>query len=331
MNLTFAGFALLLFAACFLLIEGSWLWWSEKRGSGARRIARRLRLMAARGSAPVAPGSHAERVSILKQRRYSQSPALERWLQRLPLCGAIDRLLLQSGQRCSTAQFLGVALVPALAGPLLPLLLAWPLPLALASAALGPLLPYLWLLRARGRRLHRIELQLPDAADFLARALRAGHSFSNVLQMVGDELNEPISGEFKTAYEEINYGVPMNDALQNLATRIPLADLRYLVVAVLIQRESGGNLAEVLGSISRIIRARLKLLAQVRVMAAEGKMSAWILGLLPPVMLGLMALTSPAYIRVLWTDPAGQKLLWYGAGMIGVGVLWMRITLKIRI
>ena len=328
MDLTFAGFALLLFAACFLLIEGSWLWWSEKRGRGARRIARRLRLMTGRAAGA---GGHGEPLSILKQRRYSASPWLEQCLRRLPLCGRIDQLLLQSGLRCSTAQFLAAALLPALTGPLLPLCWSLPWPAALASCALGPALPYLWLLRARRRRLRAIELQLPDAADFLARALRAGHSFSNVLQMVGAELSEPISGEFKLAYEEINYGVPMNDALQNLATRVPLPDLRYLVVAVLIQRESGGNLAEVLGSISRIIRARLKLLAQVRVMAAEGKMSAWILGLLPPVILGVMALTSPAYISVLWTDPAGIALLWYAAGMIVGGVVWMRSTLKIRV
>ena len=107
--------------------------------------------------------------------------------------------------------------------------------------------------------------------------------------------------------------------------------MRYLVIAVLVQRESGGNLAEVLISIARIIRARLKLLGQVRVLSAEGRMSAWVLGLMPVVMIGVMAVVNPQYIRLLWTDPAGIKLLWYAAGMVALGVVWMRNVIRIRI
>ncbi|PKB23120.1 type II secretion system F family protein [Janthinobacterium sp. 64] len=325
MDLVFYGFAVLLFAACILMVEGAWLWWSGTHGSAARRINRRLRLMAARGEAG------GERVSILKQRRYARAPGLERWLRRLPQAAKLDHLLLQSGLSWSVAQFIGVTGALLLAALLL--LAAWSMPfpgtlLLLASAVSGPCL---FVLRARAARLKKIEAQLPEAADFLARALRAGHSFSNVLQMVGDELNEPISGEFKMAHEEINYGVPMNEALQNLAARIPLTDLRYLVIAVLVQRESGGNLAEVLVSIARIIRARLKLLGQVRVLSAEGRMSAWVLGLMPVVMIGVMALVNPQYIRLLWTDPSGIKLLWYAAGMVALGVVWMRNVIRIRI
>lgn len=325
MDLVFYGFAVLLFAACILMVEGAWLWWSGTHGSAARRINRRLRLMAARGEAG------GERISILKQRRYARAPGLERLLRRVPQAAKLDHLLLQSGLSWSVAQFIGVTGALLLAALLL--LAAWSMPLPgalllLASAVSGPCL---LVLRARAARLKKIEAQLPEAADFLARALRAGHSFSNVLQMVGDELNEPISGEFKMAHEEINYGVPMNEALQNLAARIPLTDLRYLVIAVLVQRESGGNLAEVLVSIARIIRARLKLLGQVRVLSAEGRMSAWVLGLMPVVMIGVMALVNPQYIRLLWTDPSGIKLLWYAAGMVALGVVWMRNVIRIRI
>ena len=325
MDLVFYGFAVLLFAACILMVEGAWLWWSGTHGSAARRINRRLRLMAACGEAG------GERISILKQRRYAGAPGLERLLRRVPQAARLDHLLLQSGLSWSVAQFIGVTGALLLAALLL--LAAWSMPLPgalllLASAVSGPCL---LVLRARAARLKKIEAQLPEAADFLARALRAGHSFSNVLQMVGDELNEPISGEFKMAHEEINYGVPMNEALQNLAARIPLTDLRYLVIAVLVQRESGGNLAEVLVSIACIIRARLKLLGQVRVLSAEGRMSAWVLGLMPVVMIGVMALVNPQYIRLLWTDPSGIKLLWYAAGMVALGVVWMRNVIRIRI
>lgn len=325
MDLVFYGFAVLLFAACILMVEGAWLWWSGTHGSAARRINRRLRLMAARGEAG------GERISILKQRRYARAPGLERLLRRVPQAARLDHLLLQSGLSWSVAQFIGITGALLLAALLL--LAAWsmPLPGALLLLSCAVSGPCLLVLRARAARLKKIEAQLPEAADFLARALRAGHSFSNVLQMVGDELNEPISGEFKMAHEEINYGVPMNEALQNLAARIPLTDLRYLVIAVLVQRESGGNLAEVLVSIARIIRARLKLLGQVRVLSAEGRMSAWVLGLMPVVMIGVMALVNPQYIRLLWTDPSGIKLLWYAAGMVALGVVWMRNVIRIRI
>jgi tight adherence protein B len=209
----------------------------------------------------------------------------------------------------------------------------WPAPLAVrvAVALLFALVPLLLVRRARARRLVRVEQQLPEAADFVARALRAGHSFTNVLQIVGNELSEPLSGEFRIAREEINYGVPMSEALYNMAARIPLTDLRYLIIAVIIQRETGGNLAEILGNISQIIRGRLRLAAQVRVMSAEGRMSAWVLSLLPFAVGGMLLLINPNYITPLWTDPSGVKLLWYALGMIVFGVMWLRRVIRIRI
>ena len=123
----------------------------------------------------------------------------------------------------------------------------------------------------------------------------------------------------------------MNDALQNLATRVPLTDLRYFVIAVLIQRESGGNLAEILGNISKIIRERLKLFAQIRVLSAEGKMSAWVLGLLPFAVGSVISVVNPKYISTLFTDPVGLKMVAFGVVMIIIGVLWMRSIIRIRV
>ena len=326
MDTLFYGFVVLLFAAVILAVEGFYLWWMSTHGAAARRIARRLQVMS--GGTHSRPG---ERISILKQRRYSRQPALDRLLHRAALAQRIDALLVQAGASWTVSHVIGASL----GGSVLLLVLStvWALPLAarLVLCGAGLALPWWWLFRMRTRRLVRIELQLPDAADFIARALRAGHSFINVLQIVGNELPEPLAGEFRIAREEINYGVPMNEALQGLAARIPLTDLRYLVIAVLIQRDSGGNLAEILGNISGIIRARLKLVAQVRVLSAEGRMSAWILGLLPFGVMGVMALSSPAYISMLWTDPSGVRLLWYGLGMIVFGVLWLRQTIRIRV
>jgi tight adherence protein B len=323
----FSGFAVLLFAAVIFLVEGAWLWWSSTHGSGARRIARRLQLMS--GQVDEA----GERISILKQRRYARSQRLDRLLRRLPGSSAVDRLLLQSGLRWQVAHFLAGATALVAAAAVMLLALPWPLPpLAYVAALLGAAaLPGWFLLRQRAARLRKVEEQLPELADFLSRALRAGHSFANVLKMAGDEVAEPLGGEFRATYEEINFGVPMNEALHNLAARIPLTDLRYLVIAVLIQRESGGNLAELLDNVSRMTRARLKLMGHVRVLSAEGRMSAWVLSLLPLAVLALMTLSNPKYVSVLWREPAGQRLMWYALGAAIFGVLWMRNVIRIRV
>ena len=325
MDILFYAFTVFLFAAIILGIEGVYLWWVGAHGAAAQRVARRLQLMS--GGA----GRTGERISILKQRRFSRHDLADRLLHRVAFAHRIDQLLLQSGKKWSVGSFLlcsGAALLASVF-----LVAQWPMPLPLQAgvALLFALVPLILVRRARVRRLARIEEQLPEAADFIARALRAGHSFTNVLQIVGNELSEPLSGEFRIAREEINYGVPMSEALHNMAARIPLTDLRYLIIAVLIQRETGGNLAEILGNISQIIRGRLKLAAQVRVLSAEGRMSAWILGLLPFGVAAVLLLINPDYIKPLWTDPAGIRLLWYALVMITFGVIWLRKVIRIRI
>jgi len=325
MDILFYAFVVFLFAAIILGIEGVYLWWVGAHGAAAQRVARRLQLMS--GGA----GRTGERISILKQRRFSRHELADRLLHRVAFAHRIDQLLLQSGKNWSVESFLLCSGAALLAGIFL--VARWPMPLPLQAgvALLFALVPLTLVRRARVRRLARIEEQLPEAADFIARALRAGHSFTNVLQIVGNELSEPLSGEFRIAREEINYGVPMSEALHNMAARIPLTDLRYLIIAVLIQRETGGNLAEILGNISQIIRGRLKLAAQVRVLSAEGRMSAWILGLLPFGVAAVLLLINPDYIKPLWTDPAGIRMLWYALVMITSGVIWLRKVIRIRI
>jgi tight adherence protein B len=325
MDILFYGFIVFLFAAVILGIEGVYLWWISTHGAGAQRIARRLQLMSGN------QGRGAERISILKLRRFGRHELVDRLLQRSRFAHRLDRLLVQSGIAWSVERFLLCSGAVTLAAVYA--VLQWPLPLParVAIVLLCAHVPLLLVRRARMRRLARIEEQLPDAADFIARALRAGHSFSNVLQIVGNELPEPLSGEFRIAREEINYGVPLGEALHNMASRIPLTDLRYLVIAILIQRETGGNLAEILGNIAHIIRGRLRLAAQVRVLSAEGRMSAWILGLLPFAVGAMLVLVNPGYVMVLWTDPTGVKLLWIALVMIIIGVIWLKKVIRIRI
>ena len=325
MDLLFYSFTVFLFAAVILLFEGVYLWWSSNHGKAAQRIARRLQVMSG------GVGRGGERISILKQRRFSAYDGCDRLLQKIRPLHPLDALLVQSGSKLTVDRFLGCSFASFLLVYIASA--SWPMPAGsrVVLALLAFCIPYSLLRRARTQRLRRIEHQLPDAADFIARALRAGHSFTNVLQIVGNELPEPLSSEFRIAREEINYGVPMDEALHNMAERIPLTDLRYLIIAVLIQRESGGNLAEILGNISTIIRSRLKLMAQVRVLSAEGRMSAWILSLLPFAVAFMLLLVNPTYVSLLWTDPSGKRLLWYAAGMILFGVVWLRKVIRIRI
>ena len=170
----------------------------------------------------------------------------------------------------------------------------------------------------------KIERQLPDALDLMTRALRAGHAFSSALKMAGEEMAEPIAGEFRTVHDEVNFGVSLEQALTHLSERVPLTDLRYFVVAVLIQRDSGGNLTEILGNLSRLIRERLKLLAKVKVLSSEGRMSAWILGLMPFFLAGVMNLANPKFMSPLWTDPIGISIIKYMLTLMLIGVVIMR-------
>ena len=324
MDYLYYVFAILTFIAVVLLIEGLYLAWNASRGPEAERVARRLRTMSA--------GAHGETgSSMIRKRLLSDTPSLQRLLLSVPRVHALDRLLEQSGMSWSVASFAGMVLVSGGAALLLLAYFGTPWLLGLPLAALAALLPLLLVLRAKAKRLQRIELQLPDALDLMSRALRAGHAFPTALKMVGDEMNAPLATEFRATFDEVNFGIAMQDALMNLATRVPSTDLRYFVIAVLIQRETGGNLAELLDSISRIIRERIKLLGQVRVLSAEGKLSAWILSMLPFGAAAMIHLTNPQFLEMLFVDPGGRKMLVGALVMMACGILVMRNIIRIRV
>jgi tight adherence protein B len=237
----------------------------------------------------------------------------------------------QSGLALNVAGFLGLTILGALAGFILAMVLGFPLLAIIGAAAVSGALPLLYVLNAKHNRLITFEQQLPDALDLMGRALRAGHAFSGALKMVGEEMPEPVAGEFRTTFDELNYGINLQDALQNMATRVPSDDLRYFVVAVLIQRETGGNLTELLDSISMLIRARLRLMGTIRVLSAEGRLSAWILGLLPFFVAIILNIINPKFMSILWTDPTGLKLVWIMSAMMVVGIFWMRKVIRIHV
>ena len=318
-------FGALVFAAALLLSAGLYLLWRGMRNRAPGRLAQRVR------NASGGDAGGGTLLSISKRRLLSQQPLLQQLLERLPPAGALDRLLLQAGSGQTVAQVLGWSLLALLAGLAAGALLGLALPLQLGLGALGAALPCWRLLRARQRRLARIEQQLPEALDLMGRSMRAGHAFPTALKMVGDELRAPLGSEMRIVFDEVNFGVAMGDALGNLASRVPSTDLRYFVVAVLIQRETGGNLAELLGRISAIIRDRLTLLGEIRTLSAEGRMSAWILSLMPFAVALMMQLSSPDFLRLLYTDPGGRKMLTMALVMMGLGILVIRKVTRIRL
>jgi tight adherence protein B len=318
-------FATLIFIAVVLFIEGVYLTWNSSKGPEANRIARRLRIMSA--------GAHTggADVSIVKERLLSQSPTMQRLLMRVPRVRAVDRFLQQSGLSWNVSRLFTVTAAVFFAIFFAAAYVAIPVLIRLAGASAIAAIPYLYVTRARNKRLARFDEQLPDALDLMGRALRAGHAFPTALKMVGDEASDPLASEFAIAFDEVNFGIAMQDALMNLATRVPSTDLRYFVIAVLIQRETGGNLSELLSNISKIIRDRIKLKGQVRVLSAEGKMSAWVLGLLPFGAALMMQLINPKFLAVLYTDPGGRKMVAVACVMMVLGVLVMRKIIRIRV
>jgi len=192
-------------------------------------------------------------------------------------------------------------------------------------------IPILIVLRIRSRRFRRFEAQFPDAIDLLSRAIRAGHAFNTGVKMIADEVPEPVGKEFQRVFEEQNYGLPMKTALLNLLERIELLDLRLFVVAVLIQRQSGGNLAELLSKIAQTIRERFRILRQLKVHTAQAKMTGIILMCLPPVMGGLTLALNYEYMKIIFTDTWGIRML-IGAGVMQlVGLVWIRKIVNIEV
>ncbi|MDC8444515.1 MAG: type II secretion system F family protein [Nitrosomonas sp.] len=317
-------FILLAFIAIVLFLEGAYFLWNAYKGPEATRIERRLQAISA--------GSRASReTNFIKQRLLSDSPALERLLLQVPRIHGLDRLLVQSGLQLSVAGFLGYSIMAVLGGLSIAVLMNLSGLMTLVCTALLGSIPVLLILSARRKRIAKIEQQLPDAIDLMARALKAGHAFSGALQMVAEEGPQPIAEEFSVTFDEINYGIALQEALMSLSLRIPITDLRYFVIAVLIQRESGGNLSELLENISSLIRARLKLLGTIRVLSAEGRLSAWILSCLPFALAAVINLVNPGFLSVLFTDPIGPTLIGGALTLMVVGIFIMSRIIKIRV
>lgn len=316
--------AVLTFVALMLLAESLYLFWKSSRGPEAKKVQSRLQQL-------TAVKDRSQDARLLKERLLSELTPFERMMMRLPRVQALDGLVVQSGLHWTVHKLVALALISGVLAFVVVRLLHQPLLLSLAVTLLGASLPFLYVAWRRNKRLMKVEQQLPDALDLVVRGLRAGHAFSSTLKMAGEELPQPIGNEFRITHDEVNFGVSMQQALTNLSERLPITDLRYFVVAVLIQRESGGNLTEILTNLSHLIRERLKLFARIRVLSSEGKLSAWILGIMPFALAGILQLTNPKFISKLWTDPIGIAIIQYLLVLMAIGVVLMRKIIRIRV
>ncbi len=315
----------LFFLAVFLAVEGFLVWWNSNHSPEAKRIALRIQGLSA------GAGLNSEQASLLKQRLLANSSPMQRALLSLPRLSTVDRKLVLSGLGWSLSIFLLLTLASGALVFLLAMVFRMPLELAGILAFIALLVPTQYLEWKVAQRLKRFEELLPDTMDLISRALRAGHALPSSLQMVGEEMPAPIGPEFQQTFDEINYGVDTTTALQNLSRRIPSMDLNFFIIAVLIQRESGGNLGEILGNISRIIRERLILLGKVKSLSAEGRMSAWVLCLLPFFTAAMLHMSNPEFMQVLWTEKIGRTIVTIGLVLMAIGVIWIRKVIRIKV
>lgn len=269
--------------------------------------------------------------NFLKRRTGTGNSVIERILARMPGSEAFERLILHAGVEKSAGHYAAVMAQVALGAGALAGLASRSAPVGLLAGLAAGAIVLLRLKITSDKRREEFENQLPEALDFICRALRAGHGLTMAIGMVGDELPEPVGPEFKIVFDEINFGIPFDDSLSNLAERIDSTDLNFFIILTKIHKETGGNFTEILESISNTIRERIKLQGKVRILASEGKFSGILLGALPFFIGGLMTFINPEYMSELWFSEKGQNLVAIGLVLIALGFAWMWQIAKIRV
>jgi tight adherence protein B len=315
--IVFLVVAVATFAVAFLL---------DERRAQARLIKDRL------ATAQKAPEREPhEELALLRDEQLSNIPALDSLLRRSTRVSAIQEALTQAGMKIRAGNFLTMCFGCGVVAALAALLWAGNPAIAWAALVIGAFVPYSFVSYRRQKRFEKIEELFPEAIDTLARAVRAGHAFTTALEMIGNEITEPLAGEFRKLYEEQKFGMPVRDALMNFTERIPLVDIKFFVTAVMLQRETGGNLAEILDNLSYVIRERFKIQRQVRVHTAQGRLTMALLMAMPPVVVVVLELFSPDFVRPLFHDPIGHFLVVVSIALQTIGYFVIRKIIRIQV
>jgi tight adherence protein B len=289
----------------------------------ARRLLRR-RLQEIGANDP-----DSEVTSLLRKKYLRELSPVERTLEQLPFMDALGRYIEQSGHSILAHRLVLLSVLLAALAFVAALVVARNPVIAVLAMSLVALVPYIYVYRERRERLARFEEQLPDALDVMKRALRAGHPFSAAIKLVAEDMDDPLAKEFELTFADINFGNDTRRALLGLLMRVPSTNLMAIVTAVLIQKETGGNLADVFERIAQVIRGRFKFGRRVRTLSAEGRLSAWILALIPFVLAAVLWFIAPDYLPPLLESPSGRKLIVFACAMMFAGVLWMRRIIRI--
>jgi tight adherence protein B len=273
----------------------------------------------------------AKQKALVKMSNTGIVPGFDRLVAGTTRGSALARWIEQSGMKASIS---GVLLVSTGLAVLMALVAAMATRASMSmpfGAAFGFGLPFMVLRFKRTKRMRKFEEEFPEALDLISRALKAGHAFATGLKMVADEMSDPVGPEFRKTFDEQNFGLPLKDALENLTLRIPLLDMRFFATAVLIQRETGGNLSEILENLAHVVRERFKILRQVRVYTAHGRLTGYVLLALPAVLAIALSFINPEHMNMLFRERIGQMLLMVAIGMQIAGFLWIRQVVKIEV
>jgi tight adherence protein B len=318
--------SILTFVVVALVFVLMWIFF----GSGGSQEIVRRRLESVR-KAERRVGDKSMVVDLLRDEMLSSVPAINRLLLHWAWPGRMRESLRQAGLEMKPAKLLLICGVAGLAAALVASEFLSRLSISFAIGVGVGLIPIAVVAWMRRRRLRQFEERFPEALDLLGRAVRAGHAFTTGLEMIGKESPEPIAGEFRTTFDEQNFGLPLRDALMNLTERVPVIDVRFFVTALLIQKETGGNLAEILDGLAHVIRDRFRIYREVRVKTAQGRLTAAILIGLPPFMMLVLSIVNPHYIGVLFSDPKGPTVLAVAAVLqvIGAAFLWKIIHIEV--
>jgi tight adherence protein B len=322
MNLFLIGAAI--FIISVLVIEMIFLAYRTVRNPNRVNVRKRLRTFTPTENED-APDS------ILRKRRLSDIPFLNKILLSVPGIQPLDMLLQQANVKYTIGSFLLTEGILALAGYLVSFIITGKSVTSAIIAAALIAAPFFYLHLKKRKRMEKFERQLPEGLELISRALRAGHALTGGIRLAADEFDDPLGPEFEKTLDEINFGISVTDALKNLAGRIDCPDLRYFIVSVILQRESGGNLAEIIDSIAYLVRERFKFRGKVQVLAAEGKLTAIILVALPFFVLIVLYFMNPAYLSVLFDEPAGRIVVGIALSMMVVGIIVIKKVINIKV
>ena len=268
---------------------------------------------------------------ILKKRKLSDVPFFDKFLLSLPFVSHMEKLVVQAHSNHPLGVYILATPVLGAVGYMVALLFIHNKLLSLVMGIAMMAVPYLYLVILKNRRTDKFQNQLHEALDLIARALKAGHSFNSALQLAAEEFEDPLGTEFQETVDEINFGVSLANALKNLSMRLDCNEIKYFVVAVIIQKETGGNLAELIESLANLLRERFKFQGKIKVLSAEGKMSAIVLILLPFLIGGWLSFSNPKFLEPLFTETIGRIMLGGAAIMMVIGILIMNKMVKIEV